>query len=100
MMLAGVTIEAIIFTANINMNNMSGLEDVLPLGWNATTNTCTPFTGTVQGNSFTLFNINLTTTHSGGAGLFCRLAGATVVNLVLDTSCHFEGTTSGALCGG
>ena len=97
-MLAGEPIEAITFTANIDMSGVSDLEDVLPLGWNATTNTCTPFTGTVQGNSFTLLNINLTTTHSGGAGLFCRLDGATVGNLELDTSCHFEGTTSGALC--
>ena len=95
--------EANNFDANITL-----LDDLdfyhasltLPLG--ASSNgTCVPFSGKLQGNGHSIHGVMMENQDSQGfnhAGLFCSLKGATVENLVIDSSCSFDGYNAGALC--
>ena len=72
----------------------------LPLG--ASSNgTCVPFSGKLQGNGHSIHGVvmeNQDRKRFNHAGLFCSLKDATVENLVIDSSCSFNGTNAGALC--
>ena len=72
----------------------------LPLG--ASSNgTCVPFSGKLQGNGHSIHGVVMKNQDSQGynhAGLFCSLKDATVENLVIDSSCSFNGSSAGALC--
>ena len=72
----------------------------LPLG--AFSNgTCVPFSGKLQGNGHSIHGVvmkNQDRQVFNDAGLFCSLKNATVENLVIDSSCWFNGYSAGALC--
>ena len=57
---------------------------------------CVGFSGSLEGNNHTISGLVLNK-GSGGAGLFCRLEGATVSNLFFDSSCSVHGGNAGVL---
>ena len=57
---------------------------------------CVKFAGTLDGKGFTFRNF-VTDPQTSGSGLFCELDGATIKNLVIDSSCSFSGSNVGAL---
>ena len=71
----------------------------LPLG--AFSNgTCVAFSGVFQGNGHSIKGLKMDNTNNGGykhAGLFCSLKDAIIENLVIDSSCSFNGWQAGAL---
>ena len=95
--------EANNFDANITLLDDLDFSDsplTLPLG--AFSNgTCVPFSGVFQGNGHSIHGVVMKNKDSQGfnhAGLFCSLKDATVENLVIDSSCSFNGSSAGALC--
>lgn len=56
---------------------------------------CNAFTGMFFGSNKVIRGAKVQKT--GDAGLFCRLEGATVANLHLDSSCNFTGRRVGAI---
>ena len=68
-------------------------ESILPLGLNDEAS-CTPFQGVFDGRNFSIGGLVITNT-AGDAALFCYLNGATVKNLVVASSCHFNGKCRG-----
>ena len=76
----------------------SGLQ--YPLGRKSLSN-CVTYKGTLHGNGRIVKSLILSLKRSweynGDAGLFCSLSDATIENLVIDSSCSFNGTTTGAL---
>ena len=74
----------------------SGLS--LPLG--VSNGTCVAYSGTFQGNGHSIKGLVMNNTGRDGfqhAGLFCKLASAVIMNLVIDSSCAFVGKNVGAL---
>ena len=72
----------------------------LPLGV-FSNGTCVPFSGVFQGNGYSIRGLDMKNEGRQGynnAGLFCSLKNATVENLVIDSSCLFNGYSAGALC--
>ena len=76
----------ITMTASIDFGG-STIKQFLPLGFDHTTQTCHPFSGTFNGNGFSLKNIQLDMTTGGGnnddagvggAWLFCGLENALI----------------------
>lgn len=62
--------------------------------------TCISYSGLLRGNSHSIRGISMNNRGKIGydsAGLFCSLENASVENLVIDSSCSFNGFTSGAL---
>lgn len=71
----------------------------LPLGAKSF-DSCIPFSGTMHGNGFSLKNLIIENHNKEGyqgAGLFCGLGNASVVNLFIDSSCSFRANYVGAL---
>lgn len=58
---------------------------------------CNAFTGTLVGYPDIKVIRGAKVQKTGDAGLFCRLEGATVANLHLDSSCNFTGRRVGAI---
>lgn len=82
-----------------NNIDFSIVSNIAPFGLNSS-GQCTPYRGKLQGNGYSLKG--LTIDQSGNtqyphAGLFCRLDGAVIENVVLDESCKMTGSDSGAL---
>lgn len=59
-------------------------------------NNCTEYTGTLDGQWHTIKGIKVSNGKSD-AGIFCSLSGATIKNLVIDSSCSFAGSKAGSL---
>ena len=79
--------------------NFSGSSLTLPFG-TFSNGTCAPFSGTLKGNGHSVKSLIMNNQNNEGykdAGLFCSLKGATVENLVIDSSCSFTGESAGAL---
>ena len=68
----------------------------LPLGTQEDSLKCLPYTGTFNGNGYSIKNFNIIR-NGDVAGLFCQLEGATIQNLVVEESCFFKGIFAGAL---
>ena len=84
--------------------SQSEVHDLLPLGFDRMTHKCHPFSGTVDGKGNMIKNVKLEMTGTdqgcqGAVGLFCGLKDAVIKNLIIDSTCSFNGTISGALCG-
>ena len=77
--------------------SQSGLT--LPLG--AFSNgTCVAYSGVLHGNGHTIKGLVMNNQQKSGydcAGLFCSLKGASVDNLIFDSSCSFSGSSAGSL---
>ena len=72
----------------------------LPLGV-FSNGSCVRFSGVFQGNGYSICGLDMKNEGRQGynnAGLFCSLKNATVENLVIDSSCWFNGYSAGALC--
>lgn len=91
-----------VVSTNINILadlDFSGKKFTHPLGC-YTFFYCRPYSGTIHGNGHSIrgFKINNTERPDfNRAGLFCELKGATIENLVIESSCSFAGETTGAL---
>ena len=75
----------------------SGLT--LPLGAKSD-GSCIPFSGVMHGNGFSVKGMIIANHNKEGyqgAGLFCGLGNASVVNLFIDSSCSFRANYVGAL---
>lgn len=57
---------------------------------------CRIFTGSLRGHGYSVKNLVINNS-SGLAGLFCMMANATVEDLVIESSCFFNGSLAGAL---
>ena len=82
--------------ANLDFSQ-SGL--VLPLGAHSN-GTCIPFSGVLHGNGHTIKGLVMENEQKPGydcAGLFCSLKGASIDNLIFDSSCSFSGVYAGSL---
>ena len=118
---AGEKFITITLQAGIAFGEASS-KQLLPLGFDHTTQKCHPFSGTFNGKNNALSGIEVkmprddenanTDKCSGddvkggvdlcgvcGAGLFCGIENAFVENVVLDSSCSFEGVFAGGLSG-
>ena len=73
--------------------NFAGIKT--PLGTKSDCG-CVKFAGTLDGKGFTFRNF-VTEPQTSGSGLFCELDGATIKNLVIDSSCSFSGFGAGGL---
>ena len=58
---------------------------------------CVPYSGVFRGNGHTIKGLVMLNDTYPHAGLFCTLEGATVENLIIDSSCSFTGNSAGAL---
>ena len=68
----------------------------LPLG--AFSNgTCVAFSGVFQGNGHSIKGLKMDNTDKNNSGLFCSLKDAIIENLVIASSCSFNGWQAGAL---
>lgn len=79
--------------------DLTFLNDIpFPLGM-LSQNNCTPFTGVLHGNGYSIRCQGMpsgnTNTYNG---LFCGLENATIDNLFIDSSCSLTGQYVGALC--
>ena len=77
--------------------SQSGL--ILPLGANSK-GTCVAFSGVLHGKGHAIKGLVMDNRQSNEydrAGLFCSLKGASVDNLIFDSSCSFNGQYAGAL---
>ena len=59
--------------------------------------TCVPYSGVFRGNGHAIKGLVMVNNTYQHAGLFCTLEGATVENLIIDSSCSFTGHSVGAL---
>lgn len=81
---SGQTADEIILEGNLDFSELT-LESNFPV-----------FSGVLKGNGYSIKNLKINVTDGG---LFTRLKDATVENLIFESSCSFEGTDVGALCG-
>ena len=81
------------------LNDLNFSNFTLPLG--ASKNgTCIVYSGIFHGNGYSINDMRINNQNKQGythAGLFCDLKGATIENLVIESSCFFIGNWSGAL---
>ena len=79
----------------MNPLDFSG-RSILPLGVHG--GSCTPFSGTLNGNRIQNLVMDNTDKEYNNAGLFCKLkGGATITGLTLDETCKFTGVEAGAI---
>ena len=103
---AGEKDLTIVLTSGLDFSG-SASSVLLPLGFNHSSHSCYPFSGTLFGKGNTLSNIQLDTTNesttgdecASGAGLFCGLENAVITNVEFDCNCAFGGLVAGALSG-
>ena len=77
------------------------VADKLPLGY-VNDSYCYTYSGQVEGNGYSIKNLIMRGRQQ--SGLFCKMAEASVQNLIIDNSCVFSGSEVGiitaSLCGG
>ena len=88
-------IDEIVFETDLDLRG----QHLFPLGVDAS-GTCTPFQGVLDGQGHVIRNLVMDQKSNSTycfAGLFCQMTGATVKNLVIDSSCSFSGDSVGVL---
>ena len=78
-----------------------GLKYPLGVHLNGNNSFCSSFSGTLNGHGHSIKGLVMKNDENEmyqDSGLFCHLEGATIEQLVIDSSCHFEGKIAGGVC--
>ena len=94
--IGGFVIEPITLLADLDFSLIT-LEH--PLGYNTLTQECAVYQGEFDGHEHSIKGLKMGSELSSfsSVGLFCGLDGATIKNLVIDSSSSFDGQDVGAL---
>ena len=84
--------DKVILQKDISFSDLNKLTKNLPFGW--VNGECIPFTGVFDGHGHVIDNLVL---NGENSSLFCGLKKATVKNLVINSSCSFEGELASAI---
>lgn len=85
--------DRVVLLKDISISDVNNFSSHLPFGSEGSE--CIPFNGTVDGQRHTINNMIVS--QENGAALFCGLKNAVVKNLVISSSCLFEGTWASAI---